>query len=291
MAALPSAAFDECLDGRDHLVVFQRLADRGRGVAVVDLDDHVLTCPRRSSRCPRRTRVPQPRTEEDGADHDHDQRRRARPLANRPAPAAATSLADPVRTAHSTPRRAHRHGLCAFAAPVVRHRRPLRARPRPRAADPASSAVSRRPRPGRSSPSVPLARTPASRSERCAVTVVSRSSAIRTGVGATRRASCSARLDGVLRGRTGPVGERTRQSDHHLDRLQFVDELRQPSQVLRSVRRRAGRSPPAWRGCRPDRSPRHRCERFPRRHPAVDHVRDRRLRADPADGVLGSPRG
>ena len=42
--------------------------------------------------------------------------------------------------------------------------------------------------------------------------------------------------DGVLRGRTGPVGERARQSDHHLNGLQFVDELGQPSQVaVRSV--------------------------------------------------------
>ena len=42
--------------------------------------------------------------------------------------------------------------------------------------------------------------------------------------------------DGVLCGRTGPVGECARQSDHHLHRLQFVDELGQPSQVaVRSV--------------------------------------------------------
>src|SRR6478672_108093 len=38
-------------------------------------------------------------------------------------------------------------------------------------------------------------------------------------------------LDGVLRGRTGSLGERTRQSDHHLNGLQFADELGEPSQV------------------------------------------------------------
>ena len=73
---------------------------------------------------------------------------------------------------------------------------------------------------------------PASRSDRCAATVVSRSSDNRTGVGAMRRASWSASSIASLADETGPVGEGARQSHHHFDSLQLVGQLRQPAHVL-----------------------------------------------------------
>ncbi len=73
---------------------------------------------------------------------------------------------------------------------------------------------------------------PASRSERCAVTVVSRSSAIRTGVGAMRRRQLSA--SSIASCADGPVrSARVRGSPTTTStRLELVDQLRQPAQVL-----------------------------------------------------------
>jgi hypothetical protein len=39
-------------------------------------------------------------------------------------------------------------------------------------------------------------------------------------------------FDRVPGGRTGPVGKGARQSHHHFDRLQLVDQLREPAQMF-----------------------------------------------------------
>ena len=133
----------------------------------------------------------------------------------------------------------------------------------------------------------PLARTPAWRSDRCALTVVSRSSASRTGIGAIRRGQLVGQLDRVTRRRAGAVGQGSRQTDDHLDRVLLGDQRDQPSQMLAGPLaadrlHRGGQDAvrvAAW--------PR-RCAHCPRRCRAAAPVRDRRRRADPA-GDARSP--
>ena len=73
---------------------------------------------------------------------------------------------------------------------------------------------------------------PASRSDRCAATVVSRSSDNRTGVGAMRRASWSASSIASLADGPDRSARVRGRSHHHFDSLQLVGQLRQPAHVL-----------------------------------------------------------
>ena len=101
---------DEGPHRRNHFLLFQRLADRRRGVAVVDLNDHIRHPLAGVVIAWAEHGVPHPRAEEDDPDHDDDEHAEGEP-ADDPAPAPAARFADPLCAAHSTPRRSHRHGL------------------------------------------------------------------------------------------------------------------------------------------------------------------------------------
>ncbi len=94
---LPRGGLDERLDRRHHLVVFQRLADRRGGVAVVDLDDDVVDAVAGVVVARAEHRVPQLRTEEDRADDDHDQRHQREATDERAVYAGRGPSRDPVR--------------------------------------------------------------------------------------------------------------------------------------------------------------------------------------------------
>ena len=211
---------------------------------------------------------------------DAADRRSRRPTPNRPCHSleprnTAARRPRPAGHSDSRPTVRRRRRLRTARARSVRLIRRRGGRPPPAAARAAAVAVARRPRslshrrlrrirlagvrsahgpplvqpglqdrrpppPDRSSRFCPLARTPASRSERWAVTVVSRSSASRTGTGAIRAASAIGQLDGVLRRRPGAIGQGARQPDDHLDRARVRRPARQPAQVPVGVRRDPG---------------------------------------------------
>src|SRR6202000_584781 len=145
---------DERPHGADHTVIVQRLSDRGRRVAGLDLDHHVALAGAGVVITAAEYRVPQLGADENGDHHDHGQQGDGDP-AGEAAPAfSALGTAAPglLDAAHLALGCADRFGFGPSGA--VNHRRspPAPIRTRRRDVDPASSAGSPPPPPDRSPP-------------------------------------------------------------------------------------------------------------------------------------------
>ena len=209
------------------------------------------------------TCVPQLRPEEHRADDDHDQHAAA---PSRWPAGACVGRAPPASGPRgpSTPWRADRHGSTRSGAS-----RALRVRGPSCQTSPTSPCAANTARrwssqfckmPTAAAWSIidrcPLARTPASRSDRCAATVVSRSSASRTGIGAMR----ARQLVGQARSRPAAA-----EPDRSASVRGKPDHRLRPPRVRRPAPPAGARacpspsggpalpSPPAWPGSRPGR--------------------------------------
>ena len=119
-----------------------------------------------------------------------------------------------------------------------------------------------------------LARTPASRSDRCGADGGQPLVGQPHRCGGDPPGQRLGKFDRVLGRAAGAVGQGARQSDDHLDRVQLGGELR-PAGAGACRNGRGAPFRPGWPGCRRGRWRPRRCARCPRRCRAVDPARGR----------------